>query len=413
MKMNFAKKLNLMWGRYTFRFFFSIVLMHSYTSTTANIGHIRACFINPASLFLNSNSVFSLPPHSPAISRNLRAILTTSTSTSTSSKCNPYSSSIYQPRTPSYLHTSSSSSTTPTSYTKKQLSKVRHDSPIVPPLTTTPPLKIALLVEPTPFTHVSGYSNRYNAMLTYLSKAGDNVEIVTTDDKPKDELPTESCGFNISHTLGFRFPLYNHICLTFDLPDLKGLRVLERQKPDIIHVTSPGFFLFAGIMYSRLLKIPLVFAYHTHLPVYGKNYLPWVPGIEEFSWKLIRWAHKRADLTLVTSSQMRKVRSAASEASRAVSEASRAVSEASRAVSEASRAVSQASCAVSQASRAVSEASRAVSEASRAVSETNQQGRGNLRTPHALGEWRGQGRGQERVQGRGGEGRGEYSLANY
>jgi len=60
----------------------------------------------------------------------------------------------------------------------------------VPPLRRNPPRKIALLIEPTPFTHVSGYSNRFNEMLRYLSKAGDEVDILTVDTKtPKKDLP--------------------------------------------------------------------------------------------------------------------------------------------------------------------------------------------------------------------------------
>mmetsp|Transcript_58112 Transcript_58112/g.173427 ORF Transcript_58112/g.173427 Transcript_58112/m.173427 type:complete len:315 (+) Transcript_58112:381-1325(+) len=53
------------------------------------------------------------------------------------------------------------------------------------------------------------------------------------------------------------------------------------------------------------MRVPLVMSYHTHLPSYGKNYLGFIPGIEEFAWFLLRWAHTRADLTLVTSPQMR------------------------------------------------------------------------------------------------------------
>ena len=43
------------------------------------------------------------------------------------------------------------------------------------PLCTEKPLKIALLVEPTPFNYVSGYSNRFKEMLKFLHKAGDQV----------------------------------------------------------------------------------------------------------------------------------------------------------------------------------------------------------------------------------------------
>lgn len=177
----------------------------------------------------------------------------------------------------------------------------------VPPLTRTPPRKIGLFVEPTPFTHVSGYSNRFNEMLRYLKKAGDEVEIVTTEEQvPEKDLPAEKYGFKIHHTLGFVFFLYKHITLTFDLPDLKGAKMIEQLKPDLIHVTSPGFLTFAALFYARVMRIPLVASYHTHLPAYGRNYLSHIPKIEEFAWWLIRLVHTRTDLTLVTSPQIKQ-----------------------------------------------------------------------------------------------------------
>jgi hypothetical protein len=110
----------------------------------------------------------------------------------------------------------------------------------VPPLKRNPPRRICLMVEPTPFTHVSGYANRFKEMLKFMQKAGDEVEIVTVDSKtPAKDLPSEAFGYRISHTQGFTFPLYNHISLTVDLPEMKGARIMEKFKPDLIHVTSP------------------------------------------------------------------------------------------------------------------------------------------------------------------------------
>ena len=109
-----------------------------------------------------------------------------------------------------------------------------------PPLTKKPPRQICLMVEPTPFTHVSGYSNRFTEMLRYLSKAGDKVDIVTVDAQtPEEDLPSEKFGFKIDHTQGFTFPLYNHISLTLDLPEMKAAAVMEKNKPDLIHASSP------------------------------------------------------------------------------------------------------------------------------------------------------------------------------
>ena len=114
------------------------------------------------------------------------------------------------------------------------------DNNSAPPLKRNPPRKICLMVEPTPFTHVSGYANRFKEMLKFMSKAGDQVDILTVDSKtPASDLPKSAFGFKIHHTQGFTFPLYNQISLTLDLPEMKGARMIEKFKPDLIHVTSP------------------------------------------------------------------------------------------------------------------------------------------------------------------------------
>lgn len=115
-----------------------------------------------------------------------------------------------------------------------------NNSDDAPPLKRNPPRKVCLMVEPTPFTHVSGYANRFKEMLKFMSKAGDEVDILTVDSKtPAEQLPKEAFGYRIQHTLGFTFPLYNQISLTLDLPEMKGATMLETFKPDLIHVTSP------------------------------------------------------------------------------------------------------------------------------------------------------------------------------
>jgi sulfoquinovosyltransferase len=176
----------------------------------------------------------------------------------------------------------------------------------VPTLKSCPPKRIGLLIEPTPFTHVSGYSNRFNEMLKYLSKAGDDVEIVTADDSPK--APEVAFDYPINTIKGFRFPLYNEICLSFDVKQRKVWEVMKRFKPEIIHCTSPGFIVFIAIFTAKTLNIPLVFSYHTHLPMYTKQYVKMLPGAvgEAGAWQIIRWVHNRADLTLVTSPQMKE-----------------------------------------------------------------------------------------------------------
>jgi len=225
----------------------------------------------------------------------------------------PGSSASVPSGAPASGHSTSSSSTALSNAASNAIppNSFHNSSPDAPPLRRHPPRKVCLMVEPTPFTHVSGYANRFQEMLKYMKKAKDDVEILTVDAKTKpSDLPKEFCGFNIRHTQGFTFPLYNHISLTMDLPEMKGARILETKRPDLIHVTSPGFMVFPAMFYARVMCIPLVMSYHTHLPVYGRNYLGFVPGVVNVCWEVLRWVHSRADLTLVTSHAMKSELSA-------------------------------------------------------------------------------------------------------
>ena len=165
-------------------------------------------------------------------------------------------------------------------------------------LTATPPRKIALMVEPSPFTHTSGYSNRFKNLLLQLRDAGDDVMVIVPDNSP--HAPTEFAGAKIVNVPGFRFPLYRRITLTLGL---RGVyQALKDFDPDVIHLTTPGFLIFSTLLYARLLRKALLLSYHTHLPIYTKDYgLGLLQGL---TWTMLRLQHNRADFTLTTSPQL-------------------------------------------------------------------------------------------------------------
>ena len=71
----------------------------------------------------------------------------------------------------------------------------------------------------------------------------------------------------IVNVLGFKLPFYKSSTLLLSL----GLSIrvfwhLIMTRPDVIHVSSPGILVFAGILYAKLLDLPLVVSYHTHVP---------------------------------------------------------------------------------------------------------------------------------------------------
>lgn len=176
----------------------------------------------------------------------------------------------------------------------------------VPQLNQHRPRKVALLVEPTPFTHVSGYSNRFKEMLRYLQAAGDETEVLTPDDS-KDR-PSDFLGIPINYISGFRLFVYKAVQLTLDFR-LEAYSTLKRFNPDIIHAATPGVFVIPAILYSRLLDIPLVISYHTHLPIYAERYVP-IPGLQQIAVGFCEWilplVLNQADLTLATSPQLKQ-----------------------------------------------------------------------------------------------------------
>ena len=104
--------------------------------------------------------------------------------------------------------------------------------------------------------------------------------------------------------LGFKLPFYKSATLLLSAGlSARVLWHLWRQRPDVIHVSTPGVLCFAAVLYARLLAVPLVMSYHTHIPEYIPRYT-WA-GLVAPMWAVIRWCTRRADLTLVTSQAMK------------------------------------------------------------------------------------------------------------
>jgi sulfoquinovosyltransferase len=106
--------------------------------------------------------------------------------------------------------------------------------------------------------------------------------------------------------LGFNLPQYRSPTLLLSLGlSVRVLWHLIMTRPDVIHVSSPGLLVFAAILYAKLLDLPLVVSYHTHVPEYIPKYT-W-RGFVRPMWWVIRFCTWISDVTLVTS-QVMKVR---------------------------------------------------------------------------------------------------------
>ena len=186
-----------------------------------------------------------------------------------------------------------------------------------PPSTAVSSKKVLVLVEPSPFTYVSGYANRFQNMALHLMQDfGDSVEFITAENvhpSPPSSFSwqtssNETYTAPIYYTRGMVFPGYNLLTLATDWTWLIPRR-LFRQRPDIVHVSSPGFLVWSAILWARLWQVPLVCSYHTHIPVYVESHYAEYPRIvqtilHKTLWGMIRLVAGWTDLVLVTSPQV-------------------------------------------------------------------------------------------------------------
>ncbi|KAJ4761378.1 D-inositol 3-phosphate glycosyltransferase [Rhynchospora pubera] len=156
------------------------------------------------------------------------------------------------------------------------------------------PRRIALFVEPSPFAYISGYKNRFQNFIKHLREMGDEVLVVTTH----EGVPKDFFGAKVIGSWSFPCPMYQNVPLSLALSP-RIFQEVAKFKPDIIHATSPGIMIFGALAIAKMLSLPMVMSYHTHLPVYIPKYtFNW---LVEPMWQLIGFLHRSADLTLVPS----------------------------------------------------------------------------------------------------------------
>lgn len=158
----------------------------------------------------------------------------------------------------------------------------------------TRPRRIALFVEPSPFAYVSGYKNRFQNFIKYLREMGDEVIVVTTH----EGVPEEFYGAKLIGSWSFPCPWYQKVPLSLALSP-RIISEVAKFKPDIIHASSPGIMVFGALAIAKLLCVPIVMSYHTHVPIYIPRYtFSW---LVKPMWWIIKFLHRAADLTLVPS----------------------------------------------------------------------------------------------------------------
>lgn len=155
-------------------------------------------------------------------------------------------------------------------------------------------MRIALFTE-TFLPKVDGIVTRLRHTVEQLQRLGDQVLLVCPDGGF-----SEYKGARVYGVTGFPLPLYPELKLALPRPAIG--EELKYFRPDLIHVVNPAVLGLAGIYYAKMMDIPLVASYHTHLPEYLQHY--GLGMLEGVLWELLKAGHNQAALNLCTSTAM-------------------------------------------------------------------------------------------------------------
>jgi len=138
---------------------------------------------------------------------------------------------------------------------------------------------------------VNGVTNSVTKVLDHLAQNGHEAIVIV----PAAGAPREYAGFRVHEVpaLAYRqFPV--------GLPNPLVQRLIADFRPDVIHAASPFLLGAQAIAAGKRLGIPAVAIFQTDVAGYARrNHLG---AATRFAWRVVRWIHEGAELTLVPSS---------------------------------------------------------------------------------------------------------------
>ncbi len=138
---------------------------------------------------------------------------------------------------------------------------------------------------------VNGVTNSVKKVLDHLASNGHEAIVIV----PAAGAPERYAGFRVHEVpaLAYRqFPM--------GLPNPLVQKLIADFRPDVIHAASPFLLGAQAIAAGGRLGIPSVAIFQTDVAGYARrNHLG---ALTKVAWRIVRWIHEGADLTLVPSS---------------------------------------------------------------------------------------------------------------
>lgn len=138
---------------------------------------------------------------------------------------------------------------------------------------------------------INGVTNSVKKVLDHLAERGHEAIVIV----PSAGAPREYAGFRVHEvpSLAYRqFPM--------GLPSPLVQKLIADFRPDVVHAASPFLLGAQAIAAAGRLGIPSVAIFQTDVAGYARRNR--LGGATRFAWRMVRWIHSGAELTLVPSS---------------------------------------------------------------------------------------------------------------
>jgi phosphatidylinositol alpha 1,6-mannosyltransferase len=138
---------------------------------------------------------------------------------------------------------------------------------------------------------INGVTNSVKKVLDYLHAQGHEAIVIV----PAAGAPSHYNGFPVHQV-----PAIAYRQFPVGLPNPLVQKVIADFKPDVIHAASPFLLGAQAISAGDRLGIPAVAIFQTDVAGYARRNR--LGAATKFAWRIVRWIHSSAQLTLVPSS---------------------------------------------------------------------------------------------------------------
>ncbi|MCO1338286.1 alpha-mannosyltransferase [Kocuria polaris] len=165
-------------------------------------------------------------------------------------------------------------------------------------------MKIAVIAESF-LPHMNGVTNSVLQLLRHLRREGHEAVVVAPATSwagpawATEQAPAVVEGFEVHALPALPLSGYPNVRVAAGTVS-RVRRLLERVRPDVVHVASPFVLGWRAIQAANQLGLPTVSVFQTEIPAYAQRYgAPW---LEQLLWNHVRTMHAASTINLTPSS---------------------------------------------------------------------------------------------------------------